>query len=112
MQLIARDAVGKAFHHVPDNGKAEIVDGELVRMSPIGAKPDRAAVKIVVSLSDYEERIGGGYAFSDNVGFLMDLPNCESVNPDAARYVGVFSADELDFLQGALIFCGGSAKQG
>lgn len=68
------------LYRVPDNGNAEIVQGRVVYMSPTGAQPGRAAGKIFISLSQYEERRsqveeGVGYAFGDNVGFLMDLLN-------------------------------------
>ena len=70
--------------HVPENGKVELVNGELVRMRPKGIKPGRAAMKIVASLTQHEEEYGGGYAIPDNVGFLVNLPNRESFSPDAA----------------------------
>ena len=43
--------------------------------------------------------MGGGYAFPDNVGFLVKLPGRESFSPDAAWYVG--NVDSMKFLQGA-----------
>ncbi|HLK61604.1 MAG TPA: Uma2 family endonuclease [Chthonomonadaceae bacterium] len=90
------------LYHVPENGKAEIINGELVRMSPTGAKPGRAATKISASLIRYEEEHGGGYAFGDNVGFLVNLPHRDSFSPDAAWYIG--DVDSMKFLQGAPLF--------
>ena len=87
---------------VPENGKAELVKGELVYMSPTGGRPGRAATKIVASLDHYEEEHGGGYAFGDNVGFMVNLPDRGSFSPDAAWYVG--NIDAMDFLAGAPIF--------
>ncbi len=97
------------LYRVPENGKAEIIHGEVVRMSPTGAKPGRVAFKIASSLSQYEERRsqteeGIGYAFSDNVGFLVDLPGRGSFSPDAAWYTGPAGDDEMDFLPGAPAF--------
>lgn len=83
-------------------GKAELVNGELVLMSPSGAGPGRAATKVAVSLRRHEDLQGGGHAFGDNVGFLVNLPNRESFCPDAAWYVG--SIVGLDFLEGAPTF--------
>ena len=60
------------LYRVPEHGKAEIVNGELVLMSPTGGVPGRAAGKIYISLYDYERRMGGGYAFPDNVGFIVE----------------------------------------
>lgn len=54
-----------ALVRVPENGKAELVNGELVSMSPTGAIPGRAGGKIYRSLADYGDRTGRGYAYPD-----------------------------------------------
>jgi len=97
------------LYRVPENGKAEIIQGRVVHMSPTGAKPGRTAGRIFVSLSQYEERRsqteeGIGYAFGDNVGFLVDLSNRGSFSPDSAWYTGPAGDDEMDFLPGAPAF--------
>ncbi len=89
----------KTYYHIPDNGKAEIVNGELVRMSPTGGKPGRAGGKIFVALDRYERETGSGYAFPDNVGFIVHLPNRDSFSPDAAFYTG--GEITAKFLEGA-----------
>jgi Uma2 family endonuclease len=91
------------LYRVPDHGKAELVNGELVLMSPTGGIPGRAAGRIYRSLDDYERETGGGYAFPDNVGFLVDLPHRRSFSPDAAFWVGDLPAGGR-FLSGAPIF--------
>jgi Uma2 family endonuclease len=88
---------------VPDNGKAELVHGNLVLRSPTGGVPGRAAGRIYRSLDDYEREAGGGYAFPDNVGFVVDLPDRRSFSPDAAFWVGELPAGG-QFLTGAPIF--------
>jgi len=90
------------LYRVPENGKAELVNGELVLMSPTGGVPGRAAGEIYVSLHDYERRVGGGYAFPDNVGFIVNLPNRRSFSPDAAFYKGELRGGL--FLEGAPVF--------
>jgi Uma2 family endonuclease len=65
------------------DGKAEIVDGRIVRMSPTGRKPGRAGYKICRSLEAVEISLGG-YAYPDNVAFLVNLPHRKSFSPDAA----------------------------
>jgi Uma2 family endonuclease len=65
------------------NGKAEIVDGKIVLMSPTGRIPGRASSAIYVSLRTHEAR-SGGYAYPDNVTFLVNLPKRKSFAPDAA----------------------------
>lgn len=90
------------LYHIPENGKAEIVNGELVRMSPTGGKPGRAGGKIFVALDRYERETGSGYAFPDNVGFVVHLPNRDSFSPDAAFYTG--GEITAKFVEGAPIF--------
>jgi len=90
------------LYRVPEHGKAELVNGELVLMSPTGGVPGRAAGKIYISLNEYEERVGGGYAFPDNVGFIVNLPHRRSFSPDAAFYKGELRGGL--FLEGAPIF--------
>jgi Uma2 family endonuclease len=80
------------LYEVPDNQKAEIVNGKIVLMSPTGARPGRAAMRIVTSLSRHEDEHGGGYAFGDNVGFAVNLPDRDSFSPDAAWHVGNVTA--------------------
>jgi Uma2 family endonuclease len=89
-----------ALYRTP--GKAEIVAGEIVVMSPTGDLPSRAAAAIYRSLWDYERRTRSGRAYTDNVGFLVDLPQRKSFCPDASFYVGPPAGAR--FLQGAPIF--------
>lgn len=42
------------LYRVPENGKAELVNGELVLISPTGFWPSRGAGTIYVSLREYE----------------------------------------------------------
>jgi Uma2 family endonuclease len=90
------------LHHVPDGRKAELVDGELVLVSPTGGVPGRAAGRIYRSLDDYERATSSGYAFPDNVGFVVDLPQRQSFSPDAAFFKGELRGGQ--FLDGAPIF--------
>jgi Uma2 family endonuclease len=76
------------LYHVPENGKAEIVNGELVLMAPTGFWPSRAAAAIYRSLYEHERKTKSGYALSDNAGFIVKLPNRGSFSPDAAWYTG------------------------
>ena len=90
------------LYHVPEDGKAEIVNGELVLMSPTGGVPGRASGEIYISLREYERRAGGGYAFPDNVGFIVNLPNRRSFSPDGAFFKGELRGGQ--FLEGAPVF--------
>jgi Uma2 family endonuclease len=90
------------LYRLPDNCKAEIVNGELVLMSPTGFLPGRAGGEIYASLRDYERRTKSGYALLDNVGFVVNLPNRRSLSSDAAFYIGKPTGGK--FLDGAPIF--------
>lgn len=96
------NATVEDLYAAPDKGKAEIVDGELILMAPTGGVPARAGGEIYVSLREYERQKGTGYAFPDNVGFVVDLPNRSSLSPDAAFYIGELRGGS--FLQGAPVF--------
>jgi Uma2 family endonuclease len=97
------DAALADLYRVPDKGKAELVNGDLVLMSPTGGVPGRAAGRIYRNLDDYERESERGYAFPDNVGFVVDLPDRRSFSPDAAFWVGELPAGG-QFLTGAPVF--------
>ena len=90
------------LYQVSENGKAELIDGEIVLMPPTGGIPGRSGGEIYVALRDYERRTKRGYAFPDNVGFVVDLPHRGSFSPDAAFHPGPLQGGR--FLDGAPIF--------
>ena len=86
------------------DGKAELVNGELVLMIPTGYLHGKACSRISRSLLDYEDSVGGGHSFGDNVGFLVDLDHRKSFSPDAAWYTGKIPEVEMDFLPDVPVF--------
>jgi Uma2 family endonuclease len=95
------EATLEDLYRVPEHGKAELVDGEVVLMSPTGGLPGYAAGEIFASLRAYARRTKAGHAIADNVGFVVNLPHRKSFSPDAAFYIGVLS---MKFLEGAPVF--------
>ena len=83
-------------------GKAELVNGEIVCMSPTGGLPGKASLRIARRLLDHEESAGGGIAYPNNVAFAVKLPHRESLSPDASWYVG--PPADMRFPQGAPVF--------
>ena len=83
-------------------GKAELVDGEIVDMPPSGDEPGRASVEIVVRLYDYARRTGRGRVYGDGTGFHVNLPHRESFSPDVAYHVGPRSG--MRFVEGSPVF--------
>jgi Uma2 family endonuclease len=83
-------------------GKAELVDGRIVRMAPVGDGPGTAGGAIYASLRAHARRTGSGRAYPDNVGFRVHLPHRESFSPDAAYHTGARTG--MRFLEGAPVF--------
>jgi len=95
------EATVEELYRVPENGKAEIVNGEIVLMPPTGDMPSRAGSSVYISLRTHEGKTPGR-AYADNAGFLVNLPNRRSFSPDAAWYVGPSTG--MKFLEGAPVF--------
>ena len=83
-------------------GKAELVDGEIVYMPPTGDEPGYAGDAILVTLFDYSKRTKTGRAVGDNKGFRVHLPHRESFSPDAAFHTGPRTG--MRFFEGAPVF--------
>ena len=88
------------LYHV--DGKAEIVNGEIIHMPPTGFLPGRTGGAVYRSLSAHERKAKSGFAIPDNVGFHVHLPNRESFSPDAAWFTG--EPTGMRFVEGAPIF--------
>lgn len=107
MAIASTDTLIYELHKV--HGKAEIVNGEIVNMSPTGYLPGRASGTIYLSLRAFE-RQSKGWAVPDNVAFLVDLPNRKSFSPDAAFFTGLASG--MKFLDGAPDFAAEVRSEG
>jgi Uma2 family endonuclease len=83
-------------------GKAELVNGELLLMPATGRAPGYASDEILVSLKQYVKRVKKGIAVGDNKAFLVDLPHRQSFSPDVAYYIGPNSG--MRFFDGAPAF--------
>jgi Uma2 family endonuclease len=90
------------LYHVPENGKAEIANGELRLIPPTGDLPGRAAGEILVALRAHERPTGLGRVYPGSVAFIVNLPNRRSFSPDAAYYVGPRAGGK--FLEGSPVF--------
>jgi Uma2 family endonuclease len=83
-------------------GKAELVDGEIVHLPPSGDDPGFASLEIATSLRAYARRTRRGRAYGDGTGFHVDLPHREAFSPDAAYHIGARTG--LRFPEGAPAF--------
>jgi Uma2 family endonuclease len=104
------EATIEDLYQIPGDGKAEIVDGEIILMSPTGDLPSSAAFEIAVSLRQYSRRTKFGRAYTDNAAFIVNLPNRRSFSPDAAFYIGPRTGAK--FLEGAPIFAAEVRSEG
>jgi len=84
------------------DGKAELVNGEIILMSPTGYRPNYAAGRIYSSLLAYIKRIKDGRVVTDNCAFVVNLPHRRSFSPDAAFFVG--AEPGMKFIDGAPLF--------
>ena len=91
-------------------GKAELVGGEIVMMSPTGFEPNYAAFEIGVSLREYSRRTARGWHCGDNLAFVVDLPNRKSFSPDAGFFTQ--SARGMKFVDGAPLFAAEVRSEG
>lgn len=83
-------------------GKAEIVNGEIVEMPPTGYEPGRASFNITLRLKEYERKTHKGVSVPDNVAFKVSLPNRKTFSPDASFFTRETSG--MKFLEGAPVF--------
>jgi len=98
------------LYRVPEDGKAELVNGELVLMSPTGALPSRASAAIYISLRAHERAAGGGLAYPDNAAFIVNLAHRRSFSPDAAFHRG--TKPTMKFVKGAPVFAAEVRSEG
>jgi Uma2 family endonuclease len=87
-------------------GKAELVNGEIILMSPTGILPGYAGDEIFSSLHSYVKQTRVGRAVGDNKTFVVNLPHRRSFSPDAA-YSLITEADTrsgMEFFKGAPVF--------
>ena len=82
-------------------GKAELVDGEIVEMPLTGGLPHLVALQITLSLAAYAKAARKGHAIGDSAAFVVNLPNRKSFSPDAAFFAGKLT---MKFSDGAPIF--------
>ena len=69
----SKEELIEELYLLPENMKAEIIDGTIVPMSPTGGKPSRVSGLIFASLLAYEQMVGKGIALPNNAEFIVNL---------------------------------------
>jgi Uma2 family endonuclease len=85
------------------DGKAELIGGVIVRMTPDGFFPGILKGRILRSLADHADKIGFGEAFSSTIVFAVPVLSSgrESFSPDVSFFAGPPPANPMSYLQGA-----------
>jgi Uma2 family endonuclease len=94
------EATIEDLYHAPDDAMYELIDGKLVRMSPTGFLPSRVASEIFVALRAYERRTRSGYAMTDGIAYIVNLPHRRSFSPDAS-FAATAPENRMRFVDGA-----------
>ncbi|HEY2154766.1 MAG TPA: Uma2 family endonuclease [Isosphaeraceae bacterium] len=87
-------------------GKAELIDGRIVRFMPVGHEPNQIAGEIFLSLKMYIRATGRGFAYTDSMGFAVPKLRSgrQSFSPDTSYYDGPPPANPMKFVDGPPTF--------
>ena len=87
-------------------GKAELIDGEIVDLMATGFLPNVVAGRIYRRLADFVDVLGRGYVLMDNMGFAVPELSSgrESFSPDVAFYDGPLPGNPMRFIAGPPTF--------
>ncbi|AMV24907.1 hypothetical protein VT84_10950 [Gemmata sp. SH-PL17] len=89
------------------DGKAELINGRIVRIMPSGFLPGRVARRITRSLEDFVASGGHGEPIADNVGYAFDPPlpsGRQTLSPDSSFYTGPLPTNLMRFIDGCPVF--------
>src|SRR6266568_3369251 len=97
-----REATIEDLKAVPEHGRAELVNGEIVLIPYMSMHAADATSRILISLYEYEKsRPGIGVCLPSKVGYVVDLPHRKSFCPDCSFYTG---PPTMGFPLGAPVF--------
>lgn len=74
---------------------AELIDGEIIPVTPVPYRPGRAALLIWRSLEEHARLHGGGHAIADPTQHVLPGERPQVVIPDASWWIGAPREDEM-----------------
>ena len=83
-------------------GKAEIVNGRVIKLEMESCSPNKAKSNIQMSLHKYQKEYANGFVVGSLVAFIVELPHIKSFSPSVSFHTGERTG--MEFLQGAPIF--------
>lgn len=89
------------------DGKAELINGRVVRLMPTGTLPTRLAKRTLIALDPHVVALAVGEAFGDSLGYAVDPPlpsGRQSFSPDVSYYLGPLPANLMRFIEGPPTF--------
>lgn len=89
------------------DGKAELINGRIIREMPSGFLPGRVSRRILRALEDHVAAGASGEPVADPTGYAFDPPlssGRQSICPDASFYTGPLPANRMKFITGAPAF--------
>ena len=86
------------------DGKAELINGKIVRMTATDPQRGFAGDAIFASPREYAKRTTKGRAVGDNKVFRVQLPRRGSFSPHAAYFLGPKPTAPMSFYDGAPVF--------
>lgn len=84
------------------DGRAELIAGRIVPLSPAGHRPSRIAGEVFLRLWDYARTTHRASAHTGGIAFTVPRLRSgrQSFSPDASYYAGPPPADDMDFISG------------
>src|SRR2546430_616845 len=85
-----------------EEGKAELINGRIVRFMASGHLPSLVAFEIATNLKAFVKGLGVGKVYADGIGFAVPelTSGRESFSPDAAYYAGTLPVNPMRFIEG------------
>jgi Uma2 family endonuclease len=89
-----------------EQGKAELINGRIIRLMASGQFPSEVAANIFVSLRSHAQSTGHGKAYTDGTGFAVPelTSGRESFSPDTAYDLGADPSNRMRFIEHAPTF--------